>query len=90
MKQEAENAALVSTIEESEADAPVFKIEIHLYSGKTLSFYATKFKMDRTGGEVTRMEWEFAPRMLQPGVRCPMPHLLDLTRIEAVEYTQVC
>lgn len=75
--------------EAPEAKARVYRIEIHLHSGKTITFDAIKFELDRDCGEINRIEWEFAPSMLQPGVRCPMLNMLDLSRIEAVEYTEL-
>lgn len=86
MTQEINNA---ETNEESGEHAQIFRVEIHLHSGKTITFDALAFKVEKNGSKITGFEWEFAPSMLQPGVRCPMLNLLDLTRIEAVEYTEL-
>lgn len=88
MDRENNDAAVVSE-EKAAPFAPIFRVEIHLYSGKTITFDATIFKMDRKGSTVTSFEWEFAPSMLQPGVRRPLLQLLDPSRIEAVEYTEL-
>lgn len=89
MNREYDDATMVPAFEEPQAVAPIFRVEIHLYSGKTITFDATIFKMDRKGAAVTGFEWEFAPSMLQPGVRRPLLQLLDPSRIEAVEYTEL-
>lgn len=68
---------------------PVYRVEIHLYSGKTLGFNAHKFEMERRGGTVTGLKWEFTSSMLQPGVYRPLLELLDTTRIEAVTVTEL-
>lgn len=88
MDMENNDAAVVSE-EKAPAVTPIFRVEIHLYSGKTITFDAVVFKMERRGETITGFEWELAPSVLQPGVRRPLLQLLDPTRIEAVEYTEL-
>jgi hypothetical protein len=67
----------------------LFRVEVHLHSGKTVTFDAIKFDVETRGGKIVACEWEFTPRMSHPGVRRPMLDVLDFSRVEAVEITEL-
>lgn len=73
----------------TEKDRAVYRIEIHLFSGKAVTFDAVSFSMAMQDGVRTKIEWEFAPSMHKPGVQLPMLKLLNPNRIEYVTCTEL-
>lgn len=75
--------------EPAKTDRPIYRVEVHLFSGKTLTFDAYTFKMEMRDGVRSEMEWEFAPSMLKSGVQLPLLKLLNPNRIEYVTYAEL-